>query len=188
MPAHERDRGINMTPFSKLLYSLTTSTVCLMAALPAASYAAVTEKDVKVVAKAIGFVEGGPKGAVDVAVVTDGGASKADADAFVALAGAITGDITLKPTIVAPGALASSNAKVAFIPAGLSGSYGDIAAASASKKIITVTTDPACVAAQKCAISIVSEPKVDITVSKAAASASGVAFGSAFSMMIKEVP
>lgn len=160
-------------------------TVIFVAALAATNAsAALTDKDVKVIAKAIGFVENGPKGAVDVAVVTDGGASKADADAFVAQAASVTGDITLKPAIVAPGALAGSSARVAFIPAGMSGA----AAAAVSKKMITISNDSSCTATQKCAISIVSDPKVDITVSKSAAAASGVTFGSAFTMMIKEVP
>ena len=172
----------------KTYFKLTCVATILSLGVATSATAAVTDKDAKVIAKAIGFIENGPKGALDVAVVTDGGASKADADAFVSHAAGVTGDVTLKPTIVAPGALAGSNAKVVFVPQGMSGSYAAIASAAASKKMITTTNDAGCVAAQKCAIGVVSDPKVDITVSKAAAAASGVTFGSAFSMMIKEVP
>ena len=168
------------------IYKLGYIGAVLLAAtsLTGGAQAAVTDKDMKVVAKAISFVEGGPKGTVDIAVVTDGGASKADADAAVSQAAGAG----LTATIVAPSALASTSAKAIFIPAGMNGSFDAILSAASAKKLITVSNSGDCTAAQRCAISIVSDPKVDITVSKAASAATGVAFGSAFSMMIKEVP
>jgi hypothetical protein len=41
--------------------------------------------------------------------------------------------------------------------------------------------------AGNCAVSVQSDPKVQITVNKAAASASGVSFASAFLMMVTEI-
>ncbi|HEU5046815.1 MAG TPA: hypothetical protein VFT64_03135 [Rickettsiales bacterium] len=174
-----------MNKISRLRYGVIGAVSLLAAsALSTQAQAAVTDKDMKVVAKAISFVENGPKGTVDVAVVTDGGASKADADAAVSQAAGAG----LTATIVAPAALSGTAAKVVFIPAGMNGSFDAIFSAASAKKLITISNSGDCTAAQKCAISVKSEPAVDITVSKAASAATGVSFGSAFSMMIKEVP
>lgn len=146
------------------------------------TYAAITEKDVQTIAKAIGFIEGAPKGDIEVAVVVDGTAGKEGADQFVSLGKAekLTGKI------ISPAELSSTSAKVVFIPSGIS-NFDAIFSAATSKKLITISNSDACIKAKKCAVAVNTDPKVDITVSKSAASQTGVTFGSAFKMMTKEV-
>ena len=143
---------------------------------------AITQKDVQTIAKAIGFIEGAPKGDIEVAVVVDGAAGKEAADQFITLGKEekLTGKIT------SPAELSSTSAKVVYIPSGIS-NFDAIFSAATAKKLITISNSDACIKAKKCAVSVNTDPKVDITVSKSAASQTGVAFGSAFKMMIKEV-
>jgi hypothetical protein len=173
-----------MNMFSKIGYGFASSILLFATSSLSTAQAAVTDKDIKVVTKAIGFIEGGPTSPVEMAVVTDGGSSKADADTAADLAG----KAGMKASVIAPSAIGSTSAKVLFIPAGMNGSFDAILSAATAKKLVTISNVGDCTAAQKCAISIASDPKVDIVVSKSAAAATGVSFGSAFSMMIKEVP
>ena len=76
-------------------------------------------------------------------------------------------------------------AKVAFVTRGTN--YREIAAASASRSILTISFDPACARAGQCVLTVSSRPKVQIVVSRAAAAAARVRFNSSFLMLIKEI-
>ena len=159
--------------------TLAVSVLPLIAVAPAQ---AASDKDVQMLAKALGFVEGGA--GKDVAILFDAGnpASSAEADAVAGL----LGGAGLTGTKVAASGAAGAGAKVLFVTSGLNGSWGSIASAAASAKKITATFDDSCIKAGKCVLGIQSAPSVEIKVSKAAAEASGVTFGAAFKMMIKE--
>jgi class 3 adenylate cyclase len=63
---------------------------------------------------------------------------------------------------------------------------GALAAATAGKGILTVTSDPVAIAAGEAVMAVRSQPRVEIFVSRAAALAAGVEFSTAFRMMIQE--
>ena len=164
-------------------------TLAFVAALTAAGIAGVaqattSERDLQVMARAAGFVDGLPRGNVPVAVV-DG----PNADAVVAAmgAGVAGGGVTLVPRKVAVGDLAGSGVRVIIVPEGQGGQHGAIAAAARSLHAVTMSTDMACVNSGNCVVGVAAEPRVEIVVSRAASTAAGVSFAQAFRVMIREV-
>ena len=163
----------------------------LLVVKPAVAAASVTEKDVMIVARIISLLQDAPKGRVEVAVVRNGPASHEDADEFLSRIGSgkTVGDVTLVATEVAPDQLAGTNAQVVIVPSGVDPAhFAQIFNMAEKKQILTISNSDACLVAQKCAIAIKSEPAVDIRMSQSASHATGVSFGSALRMMIKETP
>jgi len=153
--------------------------------------AAITQKDVIVIARIIPLADNGPQGNVEIAVIKGGPASVEDAQMFMELVGKgkTIGGTTISATTVTADQLSASKARVVLIPAGLDASEMDTVFTLARRhKLITISTSEACLRAQKCALSIRSEPAVDIKLSLAAANATGLSFGTNFRMIIKEVP
>lgn len=143
---------------------------------------AATDKDIQLLSKAMGFVEGGV--GKDVAVLYDAGnaTSSAEADQVVSL----LGGAGLTGGKVAASSAAGASAKVFYVTQGLDGSWGAISSAAAAGKKLTATMDDGCVKAGKCVLGVQSSPSVEIKVSKAASAETSVGFGAAFKMMIKE--
>jgi hypothetical protein len=153
----------------------------LFAAAPAQATSA---RDAAVVARAVSFVQGGPTGEVSVAVVDGPGA-----DAAVAAfgSGVAAGAVTLKARKVPLSALAGSGAKVVLVPEGQSGVHAEVAEIAKRMRALTVSSELSCVQAGHCVMGVRAEPRVEIVVSRAAAAANGVAFQSAFRVMIREL-
>lgn len=147
---------------------------------------AVTGKDVEIIGKTIGFIQGGPTGAVELAIIYDAAnaGSKSEAEELLSLlgSGVKSGSVTLTGKLVAVGAAGSVGSKVAFLSTGSDGAYGTLA----GKGVITLGLKSDCAVAGSCVVGIQSQPKVEIHVSKSAADKAGVVFGSAFRMMITE--
>jgi len=164
------------------LHAAIAAAVVCVVLQPAA--AATTERDLAVMVRAVGFVEGFPKGDVAAAVVDGPGA-----DAVMAAfgSGVSGGAVTLKPKKLAVGELAGSGVKVIIVPEGQSGQHAAIAAAAKQLKAVTISTDKGCAQAGQCVLSATSAPQVEIVMSRSAASAAGVSFGAAFRVMIKEI-
>jgi len=176
--------------FAHLLI-LTSLAAALVTASAHAAVAAVTEKDVLVIARLVSLLDGAPKGRVEIAVLRDGPESIADADGFIAQIGSgkQVGDVTLVAVPVSTSELAATNAKVILIPAGVEASYFDVIFSAAQKKqILTISNSDACLVAKRCAIAIKTDPAVNINMSQSAAHATGVSFGSTMRMMVKEMP
>jgi hypothetical protein len=150
----------------------------------AASAEATTPRDLQVVARAVGFVNGLPRGVVNVAVV-DGPGAEAVMSAMAQ--GVSAGGITLNPRRVPLNALTASGARVIIVPEGQSGAHAAIAAAARSMHAVTVSTDMSCVRAGRCVVGVASSPRVEIVVSRAAAAAADISFGQAFRVMIREI-
>lgn len=155
--------------------------LCALVLITEGAFAA-SDKDVQLISKAAGFVEGGV--GKDVAVLYDAGnpASSAEADEVVGL----LGGAGLTGSKVAVAGAGGASAKILYVTTGLNGSWDAIASAAAAGKKLTATLDDACVKAGKCVLGVQSTPSVEIKVSKAASAAAGVGFGAAFKMMIKE--
>ena len=171
-------------------YAKSASAVLCAAALaiPAMAHADAA-KNLQVAGRALTFLEGGPSGATRMGVVFDPSkpASVAEKNAVMAAIGSgyNAGAIKLMGTAVEAGALGGSNAQVFFVTSGVN--YAAVGAAARSKKIITISSDAACANSGACVMAVATQPKVEIIVNRATASAVGAAFKAAFRMMIKEV-
>ena len=149
-----------------------------------------TAKDLAVAGRALTFLENGPTGQAVLGVVFDPGkpGSVAEKNAVMAAlgggypAGAVT--LTGKP-VEASEVGSVSGVAALYVTHGVN--YGAVGAAAKAKHLVTVGSDPACVASGACVMGVSTDPKVDITVNRAAAAAVGVAFKAAFRMMIHEI-
>jgi hypothetical protein len=146
--------------------------------------AATTTRDLQVIARAVGFLNGLPRGVVDVAIVDGPGA-----DALLAAMGRnlTAGGITLNPRRVSVGALATSGVRVIIVPEGQGAYHAAIAAAARRLNAVTLSTDMSCVRANRCVVGVASSPRVEIVVSHAAAAEARVSFAQAFRVMIREI-
>ena len=164
----------------------------LLATFPLAAQAEVTKKDFQVIARALSFVQNGPKGTVDIAIVHDpsNAASMADAQAAqnVLAGGFKAGALTLNPVMVPISDLGKvAGTGAIFVTTGTDAHHGAIQGASQSNGLVTITDDRGCVNSGKCAMFVASSPKVEIIVNGSAASALNITFDSAFRMMITEL-
>jgi hypothetical protein len=135
-------------------------------------------------ARAIGFISGFPRGAVDVAVV-DGRGAAAVMEAMARPVSA--GGITLNARVVPLSELSRSRARIIIVPEGQSEMHAAIAFAAGELGAATLSTDMRCVRAGLCVVGVTSTPRVEIVVSRAAAAAAGVSFAQAFRVMIREI-
>jgi hypothetical protein len=145
---------------------------------------------VRVVGRVATFLQPALSGQVIVAIIYQPGdpASENEARAIErALGSGLTvGSLTLKPRRVAAGTIGDlAGARIAFVTNGVN--YREIAAAMASRSILSIGSDPACTKAGFCVVQITSTPGVQITVSKAAAKAAKLRFSSGFLMLIREI-
>jgi hypothetical protein len=154
-----------------------------------ASAASMTQKDVQIMAKAIGFLEPPPSGPATVAIAYDPAnpASKQDAEAIAAYFGdgLKAGGAVLKAKATEVGQL-SAGGFIAVVAA--SGAKIDqVSSATHALHVPCVTADASAVQAGQCVMSVKSDPKVEILISKSAAASSNVGFGSAFLLMAHEI-
>ena len=156
--------------------------VALFMAAPNAD--AATTRDLQVIARAVGFINGLPRGVIDVAVIDGPGA-----DALVAAMGrgVTAGGVTLNPRRVTVGALLASRARIIIVPEGQTAAQPAIAAAARSLGAVTLSTDMNCVQSRLCVVGVRALPRVEIVVSRDAAAASRVSFSQAFRVMIREI-
>jgi len=154
----------------------------LLFAAPAAQ--ADTVKDIETIAKAVGFMNGGPSGAVTMDIVFDAGNpdSVAHADEIASLtSGGVGSKVKLTGNKV--GSPGGATSKIIFVTRGADSLYGAALDKATANGGLTVSTDPSCLGSG-CVLVVQTQPSVDILVSTAAASKTGTEFASAFSMMI----
>jgi hypothetical protein len=165
--------------------SLSVFVLALFTSVPAN---ADTAKDLQIAGRALTFLENGPAGHAVIGVVFDPAkpASVAQKDAVMAALGSglDVGGVTLVGKPMEAGAVSGGVAAL-FVTTGVN--FGAVASAAKSHKLVTVATDHACVASGDCVLGVSTSPKVEITVNRAAASAVGASFKSAFRMMITEI-
>lgn len=158
---------------------------CAMAE-PAPSF---SERDVQIVARALGFVHPPPSGEGWVAVVFAPGdaAGRRDAERIAALfgEGLRTGGALLRAHPVSADALASGGHAALIAAAGAPGDA--LMAAARSQRIPCITSVIEQVEAGRCMFWVRSLPRVEILVSRAATQASGLGLAAAFRMMVREI-
>lgn len=166
------------------------SAVGVSAALGLAMPLAAADLNLPVATRVISFLQPAPGGVIPAAIVYEPGnaASEAEAASIERAGPLIAGKGTLRLKRVAVGALGGlAGMRVAFVTAGLRDQQTQIGAVAARQSILTITSDLSCVQAAHCAVAISSSPRVQITVSRAAAKAANIQFGSAFLMLVKEI-
>jgi len=166
------------------------SAVGVSAALGLALPTAAADLNLPVATRVISFLQPAPSGVIPAAIVYDpgDGASEAEAASIERAGPLVAGKGTLRLKRVAVNALGGlAGVRVAFVTAGLRDQQAQIAAAASRLSILTVTSDLGCVQAAHCVVAISGAPHVQITVSRAAAKAARIQFGSAFLMLVKEI-
>lgn len=142
-------------------------------------------KDFETISKAIGFINGGPSGTVEMDILYDAGNadSAAHADEVMALVASGVGSGKVKLTGKKVSSAGAASSPVIFVTRGASSMYGAALSKAAANGGLTVSTDEACLGSG-CVLVVKTEPSVDILVSTTAAGTTGTEFASAFSMMI----
>ncbi len=151
--------------------------------VPAAD-AAVTPKDMQIIGRALTFLDPPMNGSVEVGIVYDA-ASKTEAEALASQMGAgfAAGAVTLVPKLMTADAAQSSAVKVLLPMANIG---APLVKAASGRKVLVISTDPGCIDAKSCILSIQSDPKVQITLNRSDADAAGISLAASFRMMIKE--
>lgn len=153
--------------------------------------AQVTAKDVQVAGRVLGFLDPPMSGDVTLGIVYDPSvaASVADEQALLGILGRglqVAG-VNLIPVPVPISGVASAQMGVYFLTSGLGAAAAQAGNAAAAQKAVCITTDASATRAGFCAVAVETDPKVNITVNKAAAGQSGTNFTSAFMLMIREI-
>jgi hypothetical protein len=153
-----------------------------------ADAASITDQDVRLMVRAIGFLRPEPNdgGIVAIAYEASNPASRQDAEAIAGYfgSGLKAGRAVLLPRVV-DGRQLISGGYVAIITA--SGVNIDlVAAAGRALHIPCLTGEVSLVRSGRCVMSVKSDPKVEITVSRSAAANGDVTFASAFLMMVSQ--
>jgi len=147
-------------------------------------------KDLQVAGRALTFLENGPTGHAVLGVVFDPAkpASVAEKNAVMAALGGgyAAGAVTLVGRPVEADEVAgAAGVNALYVTGGVN--YAAVGAVAKARKLITIGSSPACVGSGACVMGVTTDPKVEITVNRAAAAAVGAAFKAAFRMMIKEI-
>jgi len=145
-----------------------------------------SKRDIETIAKVIGFINNGPVGHVEMAVVYDPNNPDSVAhanDVMSWAAGGVGSKVTLFAKKVTMSSVKSTSAPVLFLTRGTSAVYDAALARAKENKGLTVSTDDKCLGLG-CVLVVRTSPHVDILVSTAAVNQTGAKFASAFSMMI----
>ena len=170
-------------------YVVRAATAALIMAGPSFAHAD-PAKDLQVAGRALTFLENGPSGRAVLGVVFDPAkpGSVAEKNAVMAAIGGgySAGAVTLvgKP-VEADEVGGVSGVAALYVTAGVN--YGAVGAQAKAKKLVTIGSASACVQSGACVMGVTTEPKVEITVNRAAAASVGAVFKAAFRMMIKEI-
>jgi len=155
------------------------------------SLAGAADKDFMIAARALTFLEVPPKGSAEIGIIRDPAdpASVKDADTAKTVIGEglSVGDLTVRARFLTPSEVQGANGLAALlVTGGTPAVFQEVAAAGKSRKLLTITTDPACIRADLCAVLVRSEPKIQVLANSRVVQQDGIAFSQTFAMMIKE--
>lgn len=153
--------------------------------------AEITQTDMLVAGRAIGFINNLPHGEVRVGIVYDPAIAQSSQQATELNAlmrnGLRIGDLTLVPVMLSIGKFDNSSVGLFFLTEGMGNAAAKVGSASHARKISCITFDLGQVRNGTCAIGVQSRPRIEVTVNRAAADASGTALSAVFRMMITEI-
>lgn len=151
---------------------------------------ALTKKDLQILGRALGFIENGPSGDIQIGIVqnVNNPDSVVEANNMITLinGGIHSGKLNIHAQKVAPNLASTGKFPVLYFTEGTEAQQLEIFDDVTAKGVITVSTHESCLGTESCVMVIQSTPTVNIKVSKAAAHSTGVSFGSAFRMMVSE--
>lgn len=180
--------AIPITLPHRLAVWVVTLGVLIGAGSAGAMAASLSQKDVQIMAKAIGFLDPPPSGPATVAIAYDPSnpASKQDADEIAGFFGdgLKAGAATLTAKVTEVGKLAAGGFVAVVVASGVK--PDQVYSVTKSQHVACITPDATAVQAGQCLMSIKSSPKVEILISRAAMTGSGVGFSSAFLLMAHE--
>jgi hypothetical protein len=157
----------------------------------AVAQATVTETDVLVAARALGFMQNPPAGEIRVGIVYTTGVPKSveQADQLQGmLAGGLkVGNLDMLPIKVKIDELAGANVQLVLLTEYVGTDGVRVADATKAKQIPCITVDIAQVQNGNCVMGVRSEPRVEIIVNRTAAARSGTSFATVFRMLITEI-
>lgn len=174
---------------TKRLYRIAPAAAAMLLLIPPAVHAD-GAREIQVAARTLSFLDGGPSGKVVFAIVFDPSkpASVAEKDEVMSALGSgmAAGGATVVGRPVEFLALGSAGDAGAFyLTHGVN--YTAAGAFAKAKKILSISSDMACVQSGACVMGVAATPKVEIVVNSATAAAIGAKFKAAFKMMIKEI-
>jgi hypothetical protein len=150
-----------------------------------------SEPDFRLIAQSMGFLATPPTGTRELGIVYPDGsaAGKAEAEHLAASMadGLRSGALTLRPLVLSVHEVTAEPHVAALLLTNAAlPQAASLAAAITGKGIPTICSDPGAVSAGRVVMAIRTQPRVEIYVSRAAASAAGVEFSTAFRLMIQE--
>ncbi len=162
--------------------------LCVALQISTLSFSAMadTKRDIETLSKVVGFINDGPVGTVNMAVIfnSDNPSSVEHANEIMKLAsGGVGSKVKLIPNKVSMASVKDTLSPVLFLTRGTEQAYKTALMKAKKNKGITVSTDSSCLGSG-CVLVVKTLPRVDIFVSTAAADQVGARFASAFSMMI----
>jgi hypothetical protein len=162
-----------------------------LAALPMPAAAEVTQTDLLVAGRAIGFMDNLKRGDVRVGIVYDPGVAQSaqQASELNAMMGAglHIGSLVLRPVMLPIGRLGSDNSDLFFLTEGLGAEAAKVGRASRAHKISCITFDLTQVHNGNCTMGVQTQPKIEVFVNRAAARESGTDLAGVFRIMITEI-
>lgn len=157
------------------------------------AFAATERSDLSFGIKTLPLLTNKLTGTASLAIVFDPAntASKDEASSIKAIVDEeinVTGDLKIVGVLVPISDLGKmAGSKIALLTGGLNAHYDAIRNAASENGVLTMSTDLACVQANKCVLGLVSKPHVEIYYSKTAADAAKISFGQVFTMLVKQV-
>ena len=151
---------------------------------------AVSLSDLEIAVRALGFTNNPPTGNLSIGIVYADSIPNTVNEAHelqnILGDGLQVGNLYLKPVMVPLNDVDNANVGLFFLTRGMGKDGERVLSASNQKHILCVTTDATQVIKGRCALGIISHPKIEILVNRTAAANSGITFSSVFSMMITE--
>lgn len=163
----------------------------LLALVAGGAWAQVTETDLLVAARAIGFIDNLRPGPLSVGIVYAAGNAQSEQQAHELASlmgeGRRIGSFTLKPVPISIDTLNATRVDLYFLTQGIGAQATKVANVSHARKIPCITYDLAQVRAGTCTIGVRTQPRIEVLVNRAAAEASGTDLAAVFRMMITEI-
>ncbi len=162
------------------------------AALTLPANAQVTQTDMLVAGRALGFIDNlKHSSAVRVGIVYDPAnaqSAQQAAELNAAMAGGLRiGGMDLRPVMVPLDKLGGAGVEAFLLTDGLGAAASAVARVSHARKIPCITFDLSQVRDGNCAMGVRSRPRVEVLVNRAAADATGMVLAAAFRIMITEI-
>jgi hypothetical protein len=159
--------------------------------LTSAARADVTKTDMQVVARALSFVSDPLSGTVRVGIVYAANSPRSVRQAqtlrSMLAAGLRIGTLELRPVLIESAGIANADVDIFFLTEYIPADETPDLGGGVRRPTLCVTTDIPQVRSGACIMGVRSQPKVEVFVNRAAASANDVTFSTVFRVMITEL-